>query len=302
MRPRGMTRPTRAGYRSAPVRRPRGAGESPGNVPRCANSLGRSPMLGSMRVRLGVAAVAGLLVAAFGAAVPAATVAAAPAPPVPHLQWVSCGAPYQCATAKVPLDYDQPTGATISLALVRLPATDRAHRIGSLFINPGGPGGSGVGLVHEGAAQVIFSNEVRARFDIVGFDPRGVAASTPLRCFKSIDDENALVGGVPYFPFKQGEIGPFVTAFAKFGQACARNGGPILRHMSTANVARDLDLLRQAVGDAGLTYDGVSYGSFLGTTYANLFPGKVRALIVDGVLDPVAWTTGRAPADSSVPF
>jgi pimeloyl-ACP methyl ester carboxylesterase len=149
---------------------------------------------------------------------------------------------------------------------------------------------------------VIFSDEVRARFDIIGFDPRGVGASTPLQCFASGAEESRALAGVPFFPFKQGEIGPFAAAFARFGQACLRNAGPIIRHMSTANVARDLDLLRRAVGDAGLTYDGVSYGSFLGTTYANLFPGKVRALVVDGVLDPIAWTTGRPPAGASLPF
>jgi pimeloyl-ACP methyl ester carboxylesterase len=242
-----------------------------------------------------------VLVATFAAAAPTA-VGAAAGPPVPQLHWVSCGAPYQCATAKVPLDYDQPNGATISLSLARLPATDRAHRIGSLFINPGGPGGPGAVLIRGGAAQVIFSDEVRARFDVVGFDPRGVAGSTPLQCFRSNAELAELLQGVPLFPFKQGELGPYAAAFAKYGQACLHHGGPILRHMSTANVARDLDLLRQAVGDAGLTYDGVSYGSFLGVTYANLFPGKVRALIVDGVLDPVAWTTGRPPSGSSVPF
>jgi pimeloyl-ACP methyl ester carboxylesterase len=243
--------------------------------------------------------VVGLLAAGVGATPGGA---ASPALQVPRLRWVGCGAPYQCATATVPLDYDDPSGPTISIALARLPASNPARRIGSMFVNPGGPGGSGVGLIKAGAAEVIWTPEVRARFDIIGFDPRGIGASTPVKCFRSNDELNDLLAGVPIFPFKAGQMGPYANAFARYGQSCLRNAGAILRHMSTANVARDLDLLRQAVGDRGLTYDGVSYGSFLGSVYANMFPTKVRALIVDGVLDPVAWTTGRPPSGSSVPF
>ena len=179
-----------------------------------------------------------------------------------------------------------------------MPAADPARRIGSLFLNPGGPGGSGVEFV-VGAGPVPLHQEVRDRFDLVGFDPRGIARSTALRCFGT-----------------DRQWGPYFTAFAfpsrrgggsgwrrdrYLDEACARRGGALIDHMSTANVARDMDRLRQAVGDAKLSYYGVSYGSMLGQTYANMFPDNFRALVIDGVLDPVAWTTGAA-GQRDLPF
>jgi pimeloyl-ACP methyl ester carboxylesterase len=222
---------------------------------------------------------------------------------VPRLDWVSCGEgfeAFQCATAVVPLDYDRPKGRQITLALARLPASDPGRRIGSLFLNPGGPGGSGVDMVLQGG-PFLFSDEVRARFDLVGFDPRGIIRSTPLRCYETFND--ALTDLPPFqFPVTREEEQVWVRSDRAIARACAERGGPILNHMSTANVARDLDLLRRAVGDAKLTYAGYSYGSYLGSTYANLFPGKVRALVVDGVLDPVAWSTGRGDQARTLPF
>ena len=200
----------------------------------------------------------------------------------------------------MPLDYDEPNGPTITLALTRRPADDPGRRIGSMFVNPGGPGGPGTGVVR--AAEFLWTPEVLARFDIIGFDPRGVGASTPLQCFPSNAALDQFLAGTPFFPYRDDQVAPYVETFRRYGQQCLRNGGPILRHMSTADVARDMDLLRQAVGDEGLTYDGVSYGSFLGNVYANLFPDKVRAVVIDGVLDPVAWTTGRPPSGALLPF
>jgi pimeloyl-ACP methyl ester carboxylesterase len=215
---------------------------------------------------------------------------------VPELDWGSCAAEgegleaFQCATAVVPLDYDRPKGRQITLALARLPASDPSRRIGSLFLNPGGPGGSGVDMVLQGG-PFLFSDEVRARFDLVGFDPRGIIRSTPLRCYETFDE--AIADLPPFqFPVTREEERIKIRSDRALARACAEWGGPILDHMSTANVARDMDLLRRAVGDARLSYAGYSYGSYLGATYANLFPGKVRALVVDGVLDPVAWSTG----------
>jgi pimeloyl-ACP methyl ester carboxylesterase len=207
---------------------------------------------------------------------------------------------FQCGTVQVPLDYDQSNGATISIALVRLPATDPAHRIGSLFLNPGGPGGSGVDFTVF-AGPFLFTDEVRARFDLVGFDPRGVARSTALRCFGNPRQWEPYF--TPFtFPSTPEEEAIWIAADRYLDAACDQRGGRIADHMATANVARDLDVLRQAVGDAKLTYAGYSYGSFLGVTYANLFPGNVRALIVDGVLDPIAWTTGVGNQGTTVPF
>jgi pimeloyl-ACP methyl ester carboxylesterase len=216
------------------------------------------------------------------------------------LRWADCGGGFQCATARVPLDYDRPQGATISLALIRLPASDPAHRIRSVFLNPGGPGGSGVDFVRAAARQ-LYSDAVRARFDLIGFDPRGVVRSTPLRCFDTLDQALASLAPMA-FPVTRAEERVWVAYDRKLAGACARRGGPIMDHMATADVARDLDLLRQAVGDAGLNYVGYSYGSYLGTTYANLFPGKVRSLVVDGVLDPIAWSTGRDDQAERLPF
>jgi pimeloyl-ACP methyl ester carboxylesterase len=180
------------------------------------------------------------------------------------------------------------------------PGQRPGRKLGSLFLNPGGPGGSGVDFLF-GAGPFLYSDEVRARFDLVGFDPRGVIRSTPLRCFDSLEEAEAAFAPIA-FPVTREEERVWVQSDRTIAGACAERGGPILNHMSTANVARDLDLLRRAVGDAKLTYAGYSYGSYLGSTYANLFPGKVRAVVVDGVLDPVAWSTGRGDQARTLPF
>lgn len=183
--------------------------------------------------------------------------------------------------------------------MIRLPATSSQQRIGSLVFNPGGPGGSGVGFVQEIASTL--PPGLRARFDIVGFDPRGTNGSSPLRCFESLDQ---MVKALPDFPFPttRSEEKKATSADRKLGKACARRGGPILNHMSTADTARDMDRLRQALGDRKLTYVGYSYGSVLGQTYANLFPQHIRALVIDGVVDPVAWTTGHGQEAATVPL
>lgn len=256
-----------------------------------------------------------LIVAGFTALATVASVipTAAAAPPkapaqldskvdskVEPVAWTPCDDGFDCAQYAVPLDYDRPRGRQISLALVKLPATDPARRVGSLFVNPGGPGGSGVDFVLD-AGRDLFTPEVRARFDIVGFDPRGVIRSTPLRCFATQQEaEDTWILPFPY-PNSPAKRRTWIAADRALNAACERRAGPIIDHMSTADVARDLDRLRQAVGDRLLTYYGVSYGSFLGNVYANLFPGRFRALVIDGVLDPIAWTTGRGRQGRSVP-
>lgn len=230
--------------------------------------------------------------------------APAKAAPVPKISWSSCykdfGPSFECATVRVPLDYSNPQEAVINIALIRLPATDPARKIGSLFLNPGGPGGSGVDFV-LGAGPFIYSEEVRARFDIVGFDPRGISRSTALRCFGNPRQWTPYF--TPFaFPMTREEEAWYISADLYLVDACDQRGGKIMDYMSTANVARDLDVLRQAVGDEKLTYAGLSYGTYLGVTYANLFPDKVRAVVVDGVLDPIAWSTGMPGESDTMPF
>jgi pimeloyl-ACP methyl ester carboxylesterase len=221
---------------------------------------------------------------------------------VPELEWGACAAEspeeeeflraYRCTTVEVPLSYRDPSGQSVELALGLLPASDPEHKIGTLFWNPGGPGGSG-------RIPPPFSAALHARFDIVGFDPRGVGASTQLRCFQSNEQARELLAWD--FPITPAQERRVIELTRRATELCAENGGPLLGHVSTANVARDLDLLRQAVGDERLTYLGFSYGTHIGEVYANLFPSKVRALTLDGVVDPIEWTTGYQPADAFVP-
>ncbi len=246
---------------------------------------------------------AGPTAAARVPAAPTAAVAPAAAPaqrgvdlaPVPRLRWRDCGNGFECTTARVPLDYDRPRGRTIRLALLRLPASDPARRIGSLFINPGGPGAAAVGFVRN-LGKSLHSPAVRARFDIIGMDPRGIGQSTPVRCFDTTEQSVQAGTVLRSAPSDRRQFRQRVAAARDFARRCAQRNGDLLRHVSTANVARDLDLLRRAVGDRRLTYDGISYGTYLGATYAAMFPGNVRALVLDGNFDPPAYRAGgRTP-------
>ena len=208
---------------------------------------------------------------------------------------------FECANYPVPLDHDGSDGGTIQIGMVRIPAANQAERIGSLFTNPGGPGGSGVEFTLF-AGPTAFGGEIRERFDIVGFDPRGILLSTPARCYGNYRQAGDAFSQSPP-PATDDEISTWLQSGAALREACAQKGRRIMDHMSTANVARDLDLLRSAVGDEQLSYVGFSYGTMIGSTYANLFPDNVRALALDSALDPVAWTTddGRNfPATSRV--
>jgi pimeloyl-ACP methyl ester carboxylesterase len=239
-------------------------------------------------------------------AAPVLPAAAQPPPPAPAptLRWSPCHqdlGPFECATLQVPLDYDHPGRNPIRIGLVRLPATSPEDRIGSLLVNPGGPGGSGVELVLL-AGQFLYSDEVRARFDLVGFDPRGIITSSPLRCFRSLDQALAVFATPFAFPVTEEEESLWIQTDIGLDAFCDRHAGPIRDHMATGDVARDMDRLRQALGDDQLNYVGYSYGSLLGVTYANMFPDRVRAVVVDGVLDPVAWTTGVGNEAATLPF
>ncbi|MFD0409681.1 alpha/beta hydrolase [Kitasatospora sp. NPDC127116] len=239
--------------------------------------------------RLGAGAVAAALLAATA---PAPAAAAADTAPVPRLDWASCGDGFECASARVPLDHHDPRGAGLDLSVIRHPASDPAHRIGSLFYNPGGPAVPGTAALP--AMLDLFPEEVRARFDIVGFDPRGTGGSAGVQCFENPAEEQALLAGTAAgYPEDAVQQRAWTDAYRRLGRQCGARDAALLSHVSTANVARDMDLLRRAVGDRQLSYLGTSYGSYLGATYANLFPGRVRAMVLDSAMDPVAWSTGR---------
>lgn len=226
-----------------------------------------------------------------------------------NLNWSTCyrdiaaefadtGVRYECTQVNVPLDHNRPNGPTISLALVRVPASDQENYKGSLFLNPGGPGGSGVDFaLFFGPFAQFEWGPVANQYDIVGFDPRGIGRSTALRCFGNVNQAVQVFPPLP-FPVVEEEVPLFVPGDNLLNDKCLQRGNKVLEHMSTANVAKDLDLLRQAVGDEQLNFVGLSYGSFLGQTYANLFPESVGALVIDGVLDPIAWSN----VDAEVPF
>ncbi len=215
------------------------------------------------------------------ATVAATSPSAQPSPSVAPVTWSDCGNGFQCGTVDVPLDYAKPTGAIVRLALVRLPAADPGRRIGSLLVNPGGPGISGVRFVRD-SATTLFSADLRARFDIVGFDPRGVGDSTPIRCVDNLDHftpEDARADTPT-------ELQDLLTGARAFADGCERRNPDLLPNLSTADVARDLDQVRAALGDAKLTYVGFSYGTLIGATYASLFPTHIRAMVLDGAIDP----------------
>ena len=233
---------------------------------------------------------AGVVFAVVGAVV-AAVLSATSAQALPQADapvWTDCGGGFQCASVEVPTDYRRPSAGTTTIALLRLPASDPAQRTGSLFVNPGGPGGSGVDFV-RGTARFIFSPAVRARFDIVGFDPRGVGGSDQLRCFADAQEQAQFWADQPAWPITREQEQPFIRRTAEYSRLCGQRNGDRLNHLSTVDVARDLDRLRAAVGDDKLTYVGYSYGTYLGEVYANMFPQRVRALAFDGVLDPESW-------------
>ncbi|MFJ7074764.1 alpha/beta hydrolase [Streptomyces sp. NPDC098781] len=214
-----------------------------------------------------------------------------PSVPAPKLDWKPCvpGSPFDCATAKVPLDYADPDGRTIELAVVRRKATDPGRRIGSLFFNPGGPGGPGTVQMPQAYEQ--FPSQVRERFDIVSWDPRGIGNSTAVNCFASPEEAAEWNASKPAgFPVGAKERAAYIAAYRELGRRCEQRDPELLRHVSTADTARDLDELRRAVGDRQLTYYGNSYGTYLGATYANLYPDRVRALVLDSDWDPQAWT------------
>jgi pimeloyl-ACP methyl ester carboxylesterase len=196
------------------------------------------------------------------------------------LVWTDCGDGAECARLEVPLDYEHREGKTIELAVLRVAARDPSRRIGSLVVNPGGPGSGGTlfGRAVAGGAP----EELRDRFDIVGFDPRGTGESSPIRCGAALDAFLAL----DFSPTNKVDRAALIAGSRAYSRACKRQNGRLLEHVSTLETARDLDRLRAALGDEKLTYLGFSYGTYLGALYADRYPTRVRAMGLDGAIDP----------------
>lgn len=198
------------------------------------------------------------------------------------LRWKDCGGGFQCAMLAVPTDYTKPDGDTISVSVIRLRARKASKRIGSLLLNPGGPGGSGVEFARS--ATQLLPDEILDRFDIVSFDPRGVGETAPVDCYDDFQLDTLLA--VDPAPDNAAEEKALFDASRDEARACQARSGKLLAHVGTVDTAKDMDVLRAALGDKKLTYVGFSYGTMLGARYAEQFPTHVRALVLDGALDP----------------
>jgi pimeloyl-ACP methyl ester carboxylesterase len=198
------------------------------------------------------------------------------------LAWTKCGGSFQCAELTVPLDYTAPDGDTLTISVLKLPAKDQGAKIGSLVLNPGGPGGSGVDYAR--AARAVVDEKVRDVYDVVGFDPRGVGRSDAVKCLTDVQTD-AFMASDPT-PDDPAEVAELEKLSKQFADSCAKNSGELLPHIGTEDAARDIDVLRAALGDEKLNWLGASYGTLLGATYAGLFPDKVGRMVLDGALDP----------------
>lgn len=212
-----------------------------------------------------------------------------------QVNWTPCESDFQCAKIKVPVDYNEPEGDSIEISAIKL--STKGTKKGSLLVNPGGPGGSGYDFVKDAAATNI-SDKVRANYDIVGFDPRGVKRSAPITCLT--DQERDASRAKIYALNTDAGLEEALADNKVIAAKCVEKTGPILAHVDTVTAAKDLDVLRGTVNDAKLNYLGYSYGTFLGSTYASLFPDNVGRMVLDGALDPsISYedlTAGQAKA------
>jgi pimeloyl-ACP methyl ester carboxylesterase len=196
-----------------------------------------------------------------------------------QLTWTDCSDGFECSTLQVPLDYADPGFKAISLAVVRLTSKQATE---SLVLNPGGPGGSGIEYAR--AASYVMTEKLRKHYNVVGFDPRGVGQSTPVDCLD--DKQTDVYVASDGSPDNQKEIDETVAIYKQFAQACATKSAELFAHVDTVSATRDIDILRAALGDEKLNWFGKSYGTFLGATYAGLFPDKVGRMMLDGAIDP----------------
>ncbi|MFD7153691.1 alpha/beta hydrolase [Kribbella sp. NPDC059898] len=221
---------------------------------------------------LTAASIAGAVVFAV---VPTGTAAAAES-----LSWKECrpGAVEQCATLTVPLDWSRPSGPTTKVFVAKVPAKDQRHKLGALFFNPGGPGGAGGSIFAAGLADAVLP-QFRDRYDLVSFDPRGTGSSSQLDCGP------VLRRGVPVFPKTKAQYVALVASSRATGEQCLKQHGDLMRNLDTRTVAHDMDAIRAALGESKFNYIGLSYGSYLGTLYAQQFPQRVGRMVVDGIVD-----------------
>ncbi|GAB3456533.1 alpha/beta hydrolase [Kineococcus endophyticus] len=214
-----------------------------------------------------------------------------------RLQWADCSGGFQCTRLEVPVDYADPSGPVTSLAVVRLRTSAAGKdRLGSLVLNPGGPGASGVEYAR--AAQNVVSQDVRDHFDVVGFDPRGVGESDPLRCLTDTQVDTFLATDPT--PDDAAEVRALQQQTDELGRGCAA-AGPLAAHVDTLSAAKDMDVLRAALGDGKLSYLGKSYGTYLGAWYAEQFPQRVGRFVLDGAIDP-ALTSEQVNAGQAAGF
>ena len=206
-------------------------------------------------------------------------------PPVPTLAWSDCGGGFECSDAAVPLDYRDPQGRTLTLHMIRHPAADPSRRVGTLWMEPGGPGSSGLAFARDNYPDL--PSALRDRFDIVSFDPRGIGTSSQVECY-SDDQYNAAVGATKGVPGPNA-FDTAVKVAADFDQNCVAKLGDTAGLFGTQYVARDIDLLRRALGEQQLTFYGRSFGTYVGTVYASMFPHRVRAMALDGAYDPTRY-------------
>ncbi|WP_269856048.1 alpha/beta hydrolase [Streptomyces sp. RPT161] len=201
-------------------------------------------------------------------------------------KWTKCAdagpgaSPAQCADIRVPLSWARSHGPTISLHLSRLSALDSKHRLGVLLFNPGGPGGAGAEVISE-MGRMVLPAELQRRFDVIGFDPRGVGDSTAVACTGA-----ALSPKVAVFPDSKAQFAAVQRQSAAYGTSCIKHSAPgLVANVDTVSAARDMDVIRAALGQRKISYLGVSYGTFLGQTYARLFPHQVQTMVLDGAMD-----------------
>jgi len=198
-----------------------------------------------------------------------------------QLEWEPCRSGFLCTTLTVPVDYTDPGGQTIEIAVLKDSADDPGARVGSLVVNPGGPGAPGTSYAEN--SSFAFRDVLRERFDIVGFDPRGTGESDPVDCLSDEELDEFLAADPD--PDDTAEADALETDLADFHQGCVDNSDDLVGHVTTIEAARDMDVLRAALGESKMLYFGASYGTKLGATYADLFPDKVGRLILDGAVD-----------------